>query len=146
MPVDRDRAQITVYLPPDLHVSLKELAKARNKKLSHLAVDLLWDAVRRETALAGTTYLMPEISSMLEKKLSDMEIQFVRLMTRTAIESGATKRLVIDVLLALRIASPAEVDEMEKMAWHRAQESIRGPLEGLERLLLSVRSTEKKGD
>lgn len=140
MPIDPNRVQTTLYLPADLNVTLKELARIHEKKLSHLAVDLLWEAVRHDTALAGTTYLMPEINTMLDKKLSDMERQFVRLMTRTAIESGATKRLVIDVLLALRIASASEIDEMEKEAWRAAQSSLRGPLEGLEELLLSVRS------
>ncbi len=145
MPVDTNKVQITLYLPGELNISLKEIAKIRDKKLSNLAVELLWEGVRRETNLAGTTYLMPEINAMLDKKLSNMEKQFIRLLIRTATEAGATKRLVVAVLLSLRIDTEREVDAREKKAWKEARDSLKTPLESLEELILSVRSEEADG-
>jgi hypothetical protein len=142
MPVDPNRVQVTLYLPPELNVSLKEIARIRDKKVSHLAVALLQEAVRRETKLAGTAYLMPEINAMLEDKLSNMEKQFIRLLTRTAIESGATKRLVIRLFIALRITTADEINAMENEAWNEARNSLRKPLESLDQLIASLRSGE----
>ena len=144
MPIEPNRIQVTLYLPPELNISLKEIARVRDKKVSHLAVALLQEAVRRETKLAGTTYLMPEIDAMLEDKLSNMEKQFIRLLTRTAIENGATKRLVIRLFIALRITTADEINEMENEAWNEARNSLRKPLESLDELITSLRSREVK--
>lgn len=143
MPADPNRVQTTIYLPRDLNTSLKELARIRGKNVSQLSVDLLHDSLRREVQLVGTTYLMPEIRAALEKNFSELEKEFVRLLARAATDSGATKRLVLEILFALRIATPEEVIQMEEKAWRDARKSLHGPLEGIDALLASFRSKEE---
>lgn len=87
---------------------------------------------------------MPQIEELIKTHLKRMEDRFGRLFFRTAIESGATKRLIIRVLLELRTASPDEIKAMADEAWQRSRLSLKDPLESLEEYVASLRSNERE--
>ncbi len=138
------RRNITIRVSSSLWAALKEVARANDVTLTELCEGFLESGVRQRVRTPGMTYLMPEIRSLLETHLHQMEERFARLIARTAMEAGSAKRLVTHLLITSNINTEEEAKEAQQIAWRLTGKSINAPLESIEELLVSLRSEEER--
>lgn len=134
------RRIVSIRIPTELWIGLKEVAKANNMTLTDLCEGILEEGVRRRTLTPGVTYLMPEIRILLESQLKAMEERFARLLARTAIEIGTSKRLLMNLIVATENATQEELKEAHELAWEQSHAAIRKPLESIDELVKSLHS------
>ncbi len=89
---------------------------------------------------------MPEIRVEIQNKLVKMEERFARLLARTAIEGGVTKRLVLRILTEIRTGTADEIVEWETEAWQASSKSLYQPLKGLNELVETLRVAPEARD
>lgn len=137
-----NRRMISIRIPTELWHGLKEVARANSMTLTDLCEGILEEGVRRRTLTPGITYLMPEIHILLESQLNAMEERFARLLARTAIETGTSKRLLMNLIVATENATQEELKEAHELAWEQSHAAIRRPLESIDELVKSMRSED----
>jgi len=137
------RQQITIRPSAELVMALKELALTRNTTLSDTCVGLLEAGLRRETTLAGTTYLTPEIEHILATRLKAMENRFANLIVHAAMEAGTAKRLLLHLLVVSNINTQEEARDAHDTSWRLAHKALKKPLDGIEELVAALRSEEE---
>jgi hypothetical protein len=138
-----NRRMISIRVPTELWTGLKEVARANHMTLTDLCEGILEDGVRRRTLTPGITYLMPEVHLLLESQLKAMEERFARLLARTAIETGTSKRLLMNLIVATDNATQEELKEAHELAWEQSHAAIRRPLESIDELVKSMRSEDR---
>lgn len=138
------RHNITIRISTSLWTALKEVARANNITLTELCQGFLEEGIRRKTLTPGRSYLMPEIEALLEKHLLKIEKNFSALLGRTAIEGGATKRLLMYLLVTSELATTEEVVRTERDVWAQSRKALQRPIEGIEELVISLRSKGEK--
>lgn len=141
--MDKTRRPVTLRVPTELWAACKEVASANDISLTELCEGFIKEGIKRKTHLPGTTYLMPEVTDLLETQLKLMEDRFARLLARTAIEAGTTKRLLMDFVVATDNASREEIDEAHEIAWALAHKALKRPLESIEDLVKNMPREER---
>lgn len=135
---------ITTRVPPAVHDGIRNLALNRNVSMQQVGLELFTKELRREATVPGTTFLMPEIQTLLEEYILKHHDVYLRLLARTAIDAGTTKRLVMFLLEAGEVTTAEEADKLEAELWKQTNRSLYSPLKAIERLLaeLGVRAGE----
>lgn len=137
---------LTIKVSAATHAALKEAAKDQKLSISELGRSYLDDAVSRRAWEVVVEPILPEIRETIRKKLFDIDGRLTHLMRRSAIESGATKRLVLKVLTEFRTATNEEITQWEKDAWSASQKTLYTPLKNFDELVETFESTLPKGE
>lgn len=137
---------ITIRVSTATHAALKEAARDSNSTLSDLGRRYLEAAVERRAWEDGVAPVMPEIRVEIQTKLVKMEERFARLLARTAIEGGVTKRLVLRVLTEIRTGTADEIVAWEQEAWDASRKSLYQPLKGVNEILEAHLVAQEVGD
>jgi len=137
---------ITIRVSTATHAALKEAARDNSSTLSDLGRKYLEAAVERRAWEDGVAPVMPKIRVEIQTKLVKMEERFARLLARTAIEGGVTKRLVLRILTEIRTGTADEIVEWEADAWESSRKSLYQPLKGVNELLETLRVAPEVSD
>ena len=132
------RRLITIRVPPAVHAGIRNLALNRNVSMQQVGLEILMEELRREATVPGTTFLMPEIKMLLEEYILKHHDVYLRLLARTAIDAGTTKRLMMFMLEAGEVATAEEANELEALLWKKTSRSLHSPLDDIERLLAEL--------
>ena len=106
--------------------------------MQQVGLELFTQELRREATLPGTTFLMPEIETLLKEYILKHHDVYLRLLARTAIDAGTTKRLVMFMLEAGEVTTSEEADKLEAELWKQTNRSLYSPLNAIERLLAEL--------
>lgn len=136
---------ITIRVSTTTHAALKEAAREKSTTISDLGRKYIEAAVERRAWEDGVGPVLPDIRFEIQSKLVKMEERFARLLGRTAIESGATKRLVLRVLTEIRTAEADDIVRWEAETWQASSKSLYQPLKELNELMETLRVSPEKG-
>lgn len=136
--------RFTFRLKPDLKSALKQQGDQHGRTLTEHINLILEDAVRHEAELPGVTYLTPEIKKVLAHYMKKWDERFTRLLARNAIETSATKRLLLHLLIVGDYASEDEADALEKEAWRLSRNNLYSPIQSLEELVQDIRDQRSR--
>lgn len=75
---------------------------------------------------------------LLEEYILKHHDVYLRLLARTAIDAGTTKRLMMFMLEAGEVATAEEANELEALLWKKTSRSLHSPLDDIERLLAEL--------
>jgi len=137
---------LTIKVSTATHSALKEAAKEQKLSISELGRSYLDAAVKRRAWEHGVAPVLPDLRTEIENRLIKMEDRFARLLYRTAIEGGATKRLVLQVLTELQTASDEDIVRWEKEKWEASRQNLDRPLKALDELMESPRTSPARGE
>ena len=132
---------ITIRVSTATHAALKEVARDQRKTISDLGRRYIEAAVERRAWEDGVGPVLPDIRTEIEKKLVKMEDRFARLLSRTAIEGGQTKRLVLQVLTELQTASDEDIIHWEAETWQASSKSLYQPLKNINELMETLKKS-----
>lgn len=116
----------------------------RKVSMSKIGEEFIEEGFRRQTELPGMTYLMPEVKELFSQYFEESDDKFSRLLIRTAIDVGATKRMLMHLYVVAGYSTAQEVDDIEGVAWKRSHKNLYKPLKALEEFEASLQNRDRK--
>lgn len=124
--------------------TLRDRAVLHHLSLSQAAAELLAGAVRDGAPPGDTLLFLAEVRQTLHRDVARMADRLAYLLVRTAVEAGATRREVFNVLVRLGV-DPDAAKRIHESAWEAAVASLRKPVAGLRDLAVGSTPNPSEG-
>lgn len=116
---------------------LKEVASYKGSNISELSREIIMEAMREEKWQGGKDPILDDLRKILSDHMKQIDARFGRLLARTAIDSGTSRRLLVHLLVQSEINTQEDAEDIEEEAYDMAKRSLHNPLEAIDSFLKS---------
>jgi len=124
------KVKLATLVDPETAQTLRDQAALHHLSLSQAAAELLAGAVKTDSTHGSAALYFAELRQTFHRDLARMANRLAYLLVRSAVEAGAARREVFNLLI--RFGVPAEAaKQIHDAAWQSAMAALRKPVADL---------------
>lgn len=127
------KVKITTWVDERTVGVLRGLAAQNNVSMSEVCAQMLKTSVAERGDEVGVELLLPAIRSSIRNEVGKMSDRLAKLMSRSAYEGAAARRLIFQLLT--EELGEEDANARNRAAWKSSVESLKRPVEGLLEIL-----------
>ncbi len=127
------KVKLATLLDPETAQTLRDRAALHHLSLSQAAAELLAGAVKSSATDGSVVLFFAELRQTLHRDVARMADRLAYLLVRSALEAGAVRREVFNLLVRSGLTSEA-AKRIHESAWRAAVDALRKPVAGLREL------------
>ncbi len=127
------KVKVATLVDPETAQTLRDRAALHNLSLSQAAAELLSGAVKSIATDGSTVLFFAELRQALRRDVARMADRLAHLLVRSALEAGAARREVFNLLVRSGLTQEA-AKHIHDGAWQSAVVALRKPVGGVREL------------